>query len=142
VLLATKRLDGWNALFLAGTVATSVTGFGFPLDHWCCRLWSSRATPFTSPALDAGSTWVGGVGAIYFNVFVGIVQAFQKAPALKAMAPTQSEPPFLLTQIVVMALFVALAIVTAIKFRPRAAPSSGPAQSLDYECCRTLDMEA
>jgi hypothetical protein len=55
--------------------------------------------------------------SLYLNVFVGIVQAFQKVPALKSMAPTQSEPPFLLTQLVVMGLFVALAIVAAIRFR-------------------------
>jgi hypothetical protein len=29
-LLASIRLDGWTAPFLASTVATSVTGFGFP----------------------------------------------------------------------------------------------------------------
>ena len=29
-LLTAKRLDGWTALFLASTVATNVTGFGFP----------------------------------------------------------------------------------------------------------------
>jgi hypothetical protein len=40
-LLAPKRLDGWTALFLATTVATSVTGFGFPLDHLRPRiLWA------------------------------------------------------------------------------------------------------
>jgi hypothetical protein len=55
--------------------------------------------------------------ALYLNVFVLIAQAFQKVPALKAMAPTQSEPPFLLTQVVVMAIFVALAVFAAIRFR-------------------------
>jgi hypothetical protein len=45
------------------------------------------------------------------------VQAFQKVPALKAMAPTQFEPPFLFTQLVVMALFIVLAVVAAIRFR-------------------------
>jgi hypothetical protein len=58
--------------------------------------------------------------ALYLNVFVLIAQAFQKVPALKAMAPTQSEPPFLLAQLVCMALFVALTIVAAIKFRNEA----------------------
>jgi hypothetical protein len=57
---------------------------------------------------------------LYLNVFVLIAQAFQKVPALKAMAPTQSEPPFLLAQLVCMALFVALTIVAAIKFRNEA----------------------
>jgi len=55
--------------------------------------------------------------AQYLNVFVLIVQLFQKVPVLKAMAPTQSEPPFLLTQLVVLALFIVLTVVAAIKFR-------------------------
>jgi hypothetical protein len=33
-LLASKRLDGWTALFLWTTVATSVTGFLFPFHHF------------------------------------------------------------------------------------------------------------
>jgi len=56
--------------------------------------------------------------ALYFNVFVGIVQAFEKIPALNALAPTQTEPPFKLTQLVVLVLFVLITIVAAIRFRP------------------------
>ena len=55
--------------------------------------------------------------ALYLNVFVLIAQAFQKVPALKAMAPTQSEPPFLVTQLVDMVLFVVFTIVAARRFR-------------------------
>ena len=55
--------------------------------------------------------------ALYLNVFVGVVQAFQKLSTLKALAPTQSEPPFLLTQLVVLAFFIALAIIAARRFR-------------------------
>jgi Na+/melibiose symporter-like transporter len=55
--------------------------------------------------------------ALYLNVFVLIVQLFEKVPALNAMAPTQSEPPFKITQVVVMALFVVLAIFAAKGFR-------------------------
>ena len=48
---------------------------------------------------------------------------FQKVPALKALAPTQSEPPFLVTHAVVLVLFAVLAIVPAVKFRAqRTAP--------------------
>jgi hypothetical protein len=56
--------------------------------------------------------------ALYLNVFVGVVQAFLKVPALHAMAPTQTEPPFKLTQLVVLALFILLGTVAAIRFRP------------------------
>ena len=54
--------------------------------------------------------------SLYLNVFVLIAQLFQKIPALKAVAPTQSEPPFLITQLVVMALFIALGIVAVKRF--------------------------
>ena len=57
------------------------------------------------------------VTALYLNVFVLIAQMFQKVPMLKALAPTQSEPPFLVTQGVVLAVFAVLAIVPAVKFR-------------------------
>ena len=70
----------------------------------------------TAKRLD-GWTVVCAVVALYLNVFVAVVQAFEKVPALKAMAPTQSEPPFLVTQLAVLALFIALAIVAAKKFR-------------------------
>jgi hypothetical protein len=54
--------------------------------------------------------------ALYLNVFVGVVQAFQKLPFLKPLAPTQSEPPFLITQLVVLALFVGLTVVAVLRF--------------------------
>src|SRR2546426_10226689 len=65
--------------------------------------------------------YVGGaVLALYLNVFVGVVQAFEKVPVLSRLAPTQSEPPFLLTQLIVMAIFVVLGILAAMRFRPAA----------------------
>src|SRR5207253_11135342 len=55
--------------------------------------------------------------ALYFNVFVLVVQLFEKVPALKALAPTQSEPPFAVTQLIVLFVFVALAVAASIRFR-------------------------
>jgi hypothetical protein len=128
-LLSAKRLDGWTALFLASTVATSVTGFGFPFDHLLpshkvgiISLLALMLALLARYAFHLDGAWrriyvAGAVIALYLNVFVAIVQAFEKVPALKALAPTQSEPPFLVTQIVVMALFVVLAIFTTKRFR-------------------------
>ena len=62
--------------------------------------------------------------ALYFNVFVLVVQSFEKIPALHAMAPTQTEPPFKLTQLVVLALFALLTIIAAIQFRPERVPTT------------------
>jgi hypothetical protein len=59
---------------------------------------------------------VGAVIALYLNVFVLMVQSFQKVPALKAMAPTQTEPPFLIAQSAVLVVFVLLGIFSAKKF--------------------------
>ena len=60
---------------------------------------------------------IGAVVALYLNVFVLVVQAFLKAPALNALAPTQSEPPFLVAQLFVLMLFVGFGIVAARRFR-------------------------
>jgi uncharacterized membrane protein SirB2 len=64
---------------------------------------------------------VGAVVALYLNVFVLIVQAFRRIPVLAAMAPTQSEPPFLVAQLVVMALFIVLGIAAVRSRQPARA---------------------
>ena len=55
--------------------------------------------------------------ALYLNVFVLIEQAFEKVPTLKDLAPTQSEPPFLAAQLVILALFAGLSVFAVKKFR-------------------------
>ena len=132
-LLAGKRLDGWNALFLVTMVATSVTGFGFPFDHLLpphkvgiLSLVVLAIAIVARYILRLAGGWrrtyvVCAALALYFNVFVLVLQAFEKAPALKALAPTQKEPPFLVAQLVVLALFVGLTIV-AVK-RSRGEPT-------------------
>jgi hypothetical protein len=58
------------------------------------------------------------LAALYLNVFIGVVPSFQKLAFLKALAPTQSEPPFLVEQILVLGLFIVLGIVAAKRFHP------------------------
>ena len=128
-LLASKRLDRSTALFLVSTVATSVTGFFFPFHGFTpaiavgiISLVILAVVIFARYGRRLAGAWrwiyvVTAMVAQYLNVFVLIVQLFQKVPRLKAMAPTQSEPPFLLTQLVVLALFIVLTFVAAIKFR-------------------------
>ena len=128
-LLARRRLEGWTALFLASTVATSVTGFFFPFHGFTpaigvgiISLVMLAVAIIARYALHLRGAWrwiyvVSSMLALYLNVFVLIVQLFQKVPVLKAIAPTQSEPPFLFTQLFALALFVALTIVAAIRFR-------------------------
>jgi hypothetical protein len=128
-LLAAKRLDGWTALFLWTTIATSVTGFFFPFHHFLpshgvgiISLVVLAVALLARYARRLAGAWrwiyvVTAMIALYLNVFVLIVQAFQKVPALNAMAPTQSEPPFVVTQVLALVLFIALTIFAAIRFR-------------------------
>jgi hypothetical protein len=132
-LLASKRLEGWTALFLASTVATSATGFGFAFERFGASQWFgviSLAVLLLAILaryvfhLAGAWHWIYAVGAVfgfYTNVFVAITEAFVRAPALHAMAPTLAEPPFAIAQAGTLALFVVLAIAAAIKFRPSAA---------------------
>ena len=128
-LFAAKRLDVWTTVFLASTVATSVTGFLFPFERFlpshavgAVSLAVLAVAILARYALHLAGAWrriyvVSAVIALYLNVFVLVAQLFQKVPALNALAPTQSEPPFLLTQLVLLALFIVLAIAATIKFR-------------------------
>lgn len=129
-LLSGKRLEGWTMIFLITTVLTSVTGFGFPftqlLPSHIVGVISLVVLVFAILArytfrLAGAWRWVyvvGAVMALYLNVFVLIVQLFQKVPALKAMAPTQSEPPFLIAQLAALVLFVVLGARATSRFHP------------------------
>jgi hypothetical protein len=131
-LLADKRLPGWTALFLASTILTSLTGFLFPfsqlLPSHVVGLISLLVLAIAVLALYVfrlGGSWrpayvIAAVIALYFNVFVGVVQAFQKLGFLQRLAPTQSEPPFLLAQLAVLVIFVVLTVLALRSFQPAA----------------------
>ena len=128
-MLARRRLDRWTAVFLATTAATSVTGFLFPFQGFTPAIGvgiiSLVVLAVALLARYAGHLagawrWIYVVTAsvaLYFNVFVLVVQLFRRVPALKTLAPTQSEPPFAVIQFIVLVLFVVLAIAASIRFR-------------------------
>ncbi len=132
-LASSAKLEGWTALFLITTVATSVTGFGFPFEGFkpsyvvgAISLIVLAVAIYARYGARLVGAWrwiyvVTAVMALYLNVFVLVVQAFVKVPALKALAPTQSEPPFLIAQAVVLALAVIVGAVAALRFRPQLA---------------------
>lgn len=129
-MLEAKRLPGWTRLFLVATVLTSVTGFFFPSD----RLLPSHVVGVISLVallvallglyryrLAGAWRWlyvVSAVLALYLNAFVAVVQSFLKIPAIGQLAPTQSEPPFLIAQLLVLALFVILGVRAVKRFHP------------------------
>ena len=134
-MLGGKRLDGWTKWFLITAVATTITGFFFPFHGFTPAIGLGIISlPFLALTIFArypkhlAGPWrwiyvIGAVICLYFNLFVVVVQAFEKIPALHAVAPTQSEPPFKLTQLIVLLVSALLAIVAAIRFRaePRVA---------------------
>jgi hypothetical protein len=61
---------------------------------------------------------IAAVASLYLNVFVLVVQSFVKVSALAALAPTQTEPPFAITQAAVLAIFILITLIAVIKFRP------------------------
>jgi hypothetical protein len=129
-MFASHRLPGTSALFLSTTVLTSVTGFLFPIHGFTpalgigivsCAVVAIALFAYYRERLTGAWRWiyvVTAIAALYFNVFVLVVQSFIEVAALNALAPTQSEPPFVIAQVVVMAIFVLIGMVAAIKFRP------------------------
>ncbi len=128
-LVTRRSFNGWRSLFLVTTILTSVTGFGFPV----ARFMPSHAVGILSLILltfavlalrrfhlEGPWRWVyviTAVAAMYLNVFVLVVQSFQKIGFLRAMAPTQSEPPFVFTQAIVLGVFTLIAVLALIAFR-------------------------
>jgi hypothetical protein len=128
-LLASQRYDGWTRLFLATTVATSLTGFLFPAHKFLpshgvgiVSLIVLAIAIFARYRFALAGGWrrtyaIATVIALYLNVFVLVVQLFEKVPALKALAPTQSEKPFQLVQLAALVFFIWLGVRAAMKFR-------------------------
>jgi hypothetical protein len=129
-LLTANRMNGWTMLFLVTTVATSVTGFGFPFHGvtpaiilGILSLIALTAAIAARYIFHLAGSWrwiyvVGSVVALYFNVFVLVVQAFLKIPALHALAPKGSEPPFAIAQGIVLVLFILAGILSVKRFHP------------------------
>ena len=126
-LINAKQFDGWVSWFLWTTVLTSVTGFLFPFHGFqpsyvlgAISLVILAAAILARRHLATGwkKTYaISSVLALYLNFFVLVVQLFRRVPALKALAPTQTEPAFKITQLVVLLFFVVLTILATTRFR-------------------------
>jgi hypothetical protein len=125
-----KPLRGWTTTFLATTILTDVTGYLFPFQKVLpshvvggisLAILALALVALYQQRLARSWRWIyvaGAVTALYLNVFVAVVQAFLKIPALNALAPTQSDPVFIVTQAVVMVAFVAIGILASKSFHP------------------------
>jgi hypothetical protein len=129
-MLGSKQSKGWTALFLVSTVLTSATGFLFHSTSFgpahvvgVISLFVLAVAIIAVYIFNLAGAWrlvyvFSAVVALYLNVFVSIVQAFQKLPFLHPLAPTQSEPPFLVVQLIVVAIFIVLGFLAARRFHP------------------------
>lgn len=132
-LFSSRMVPVCTGVFLATAVATSATGYGFPFSGvlpshvvGAIALVILAVTLAARYAFHLARAWrwiyaAGAVASLYLLVFVAVAQAFGKVPALHAMAPTQSEPPFAIAQGVVLIVFVLLGIGAARAFRPNRA---------------------
>jgi len=129
-MLTANRTGRLIFVFLLTTALTTLTGFLFPIAAFIPALgvgiFSTFILVVTLAALYAFRMrgpwrWVfvtGAVLSLYLNVFVLVVQSFQKVPALKALAPRGSEAPFIITQGAVLAIFILAALLTLRRFQP------------------------
>ena len=125
--LTNQRLDSWTAVFLFTTVLTSLTGFLFPFKAVTpaiklgiisvAVLAVAIVTRYVLHLAWRKTYVIAACAALYFNIFVLVVQSFEKLPSLKAIAPTQKEPPFAIAQITVLLLFVVLTTFAVKRFR-------------------------
>jgi hypothetical protein len=128
-MIGAKKVPAVTALFLVTTVLTSLTGFLFPFKGITpgivVGILSMIVLLLAIVALyvrGLAHAWravyvVSSALALYFNVFVFIVQSFEKVPALKALAPTQTEAPFKIAQLATLLLFIGLTIAAFRRFR-------------------------
>ncbi|MGO9698390.1 MAG: hypothetical protein ACLPX7_03895 [Xanthobacteraceae bacterium] len=132
-LLSGEVLGVWTALFLAGMILTSVTGFPLPpfgLDPprmvgiLSLVLLAIAVLAIYVFRLRGAWRWiyvVTAMAALYLDAFVGVIQAFAKLTFLHTLAPTQSEPPFVIVQVIVLVIFVALGFLAVRRFHPERA---------------------
>lgn len=133
-LVKSQRLPVLTALFLITTILTSVTGFLFPAS----MITPAQIVGGISLAVLAGSVlalylfhldgrwrWIYVVTALialYLNVFVLVVQGFQKVPYLHALAPNGNEAAFIAAQGALLLLFAGLGYVAVRRFHPELLP--------------------
>jgi hypothetical protein len=129
-LVTGQRLSALTALFLVTTILTSATGFPLPPFGFdpprAVGVISLIMLAFAVVGLyifHLSGAWrwiyvVTAVMALYLNCFVGVIQSFEKIPAVHALAPTQHEPPFQVAQVALLLIFVVLGFVSVKRFHP------------------------
>ena len=143
-MFGSNRLTGWTGVFFSTTILTSATGFFFSHDQilpshivgaLSLVVLAIALFAFYRYRLEASWRWIyviTALTALYFNVFVGVVQAFQKVDFLHALVSTQSDAPFVIAQVAVFVAFVVIAVIALRSFHPAAhAADLRPSRALN-----------
>jgi hypothetical protein len=132
-LLSGSRQSRWTGTFLYTTLATSLTGFLFPFNGFTPALGVGviaivimAITLYALYVRRLAGPWrwiyaEGAVVSLYLNTFVLVVQAFLKVAPLHAVAPTGPEPPFAITQGIVLVAFILIGFLALRRFHPGVA---------------------
>jgi hypothetical protein len=132
-LIRNDPLNGWTLWFVITTVATTLTGFLFPFRGFTPAIGTGIVSTLVLAAMiparyafHFAGPWrriyvIGAVISLWLNCFVLVVQAFQKVPALNALAPQGNEPPFLIAQVIVLVLSAVSGFFAVRRFRAAAA---------------------
>ena len=122
------KVSAWTGIFLATTVLTTATGFLFPFHGLkpphilgIISLVVLAIAIAARYAFHLSGAWrwiyvITAAAALYFNCFVAVVQAFEKDPELRALAPKQTEPPFVIAQLALLVLFITLGVFATTRF--------------------------
>lgn len=129
-LLKSERRNGWTTIFIVTTLLTSLTGFGFPFTGLLpSHIFGILTLILLALVVQARyrrafkGIWrvvyvIGTMLALYLNMFVAVVQGFLKIPALHALAPTQTEPAFVIAHALLFLLFVVFTAAAVRRFHP------------------------
>jgi hypothetical protein len=127
-----SRMDSMTLTFLLFTAATSLTGFGFPFHGITPAITLGIVSVMVliptfaaryAFGLRGAWRWIYILGAVlaqWLNSFVLVVQSFLKIPALHALAPKGSEPPFALAQGLVLMFYLVIGVLAVRRFKPAA----------------------
>src|SRR5687768_6579305 len=123
-----RMSHGVAVIFLSTTTATSVTGFFFPFVQFLpahgvgiVSLIVLLVALFALFRKQLTGKWrtryaLAALTAQYLNLFVLVAQAFRRVPALNALAPTQTEPPFAIAEVIVLVVFAAVSVKAVREF--------------------------
>jgi hypothetical protein len=138
-MFRSERASTWTSVFLWTTILTSVTGFFFPFADVKPSHLFGVISLLVVPLAVAGwyrfglaGRWratyvISSLVALYLNTFVLIAQAFQKVPFLTPLAPTQSEPPFAVAQLALLAFMLWAGVKAVRSFHPGGRQQVAPA---------------